>query len=43
MDGAELRQMMDQYGPGPAAPAEDKTTTVLEPGGPVGEPCIHAG
>ncbi len=44
MDGAELRQMMEQYGSGPSAPQEDKATTVLEPGGPgSGEPCIHTG
>ncbi len=43
MDGAELRQMMDQYAPGTPAPNGEKATTVLEPGGPGGEPCIHAG
>ena len=42
MDGAELRQMMEQYGSG-VAPAADAVPegTVLEPG-PNGSPCAHA-
>ena len=42
IDGAELRQMLDQHGP-EAARNGDAIATVLEPGGLGGEPCIHSG
>jgi len=42
MDGAELRQMMEQYAPGVVPPAAaDPEGTVLEPGAN-GSPCAHA-
>ena len=41
MDGAELRQMLEQYGPGPSAPRGRQGDTVLEPGAD-GNPCAHA-
>jgi cell division protease FtsH len=41
MDGAELRQMMEQYAPGTAPPSADPEGTVLEPGAN-GNPCAHA-
>ena len=43
MDGAELRQMMEQYAPGAFPPAADADPegTVLEPGAN-GSPCAHA-
>ncbi|HVS35366.1 MAG TPA: ATP-dependent zinc metalloprotease FtsH [Gemmataceae bacterium] len=45
MDGAELRQLMEQYSPMPAAPETNGHGDILEPGdGPGGgEPCIHPG
>ncbi len=43
MDGAELRQLMEQYHLAPAATEPDPAGAVVEPGGPGGEPCIHAG
>jgi hypothetical protein len=45
MDGAELRQMVEQYAPELPGPKVEREGTVLEPGdGPgSGEPCIHTG
>jgi cell division protease FtsH len=45
MDGAELRQMLQQFGPAPPAPAADKEPQSFEPGVADGgaSSCLHRG
>jgi cell division protease FtsH len=45
LDGAELRQMLLQFGPAPPAPAADQTAQSFEPGNPSegASSCLHRG